>query len=218
MQDHHRSQLNLRFPETAREWRVVELSNDKQQARVRPQLKYLELNKRLNDVFGIDAWSYKFVPVADQAIICELSLDGVSKSAIVSFKQSWQDAVSAAYDAFVYAAEAFGLSTGLDLSLQYWVDYDLENQAILFEPELESSETESPKLDARPLITEESTTLDENKPQGQQAIDRLLDRLKQEGLGLQAAKLLINYNGYGENPEEARELYSQLRALLVGAS
>ncbi len=218
MQDHHRSQLNLRFPETAREWRVIELSNDKQQARVRPQLKYPELSERLNTVFGLDAWSFKFVPVADQAIICELRLEGVSKSAIVSFKQSWQDAVSAAYDAFVYAAEAFGLSTGLDVNLQYWVDYDLENQSILFEPEIESKETDSAKLDPRPLISEESSVLDAEKPQGQQAIDRLLDRLKQEGLGLQAAKLLINYNGYGENPEEARELYSQLRALLVRAT
>lgn len=56
------------------------------------------------------------------------------------------------------------------------------------------------------------------KPAGQRAIDRLLERLKDEGLGLQAAKLVVEYGGYGSDPQAARELYAQLRGLLLTRS
>ena len=56
------------------------------------------------------------------------------------------------------------------------------------------------------------------KPTGQQMIDRLVDRLKDEGQGLAAARLLVRYGGYGKDPDTARELYAQLRALLRGES
>ena len=54
------------------------------------------------------------------------------------------------------------------------------------------------------------------KPTGQQMIDRLVDRLKDEGQGLAAARLLVRYGGYGKDPDTARELYAQLRVLLRG--
>ena len=47
-------------------------------------------------------------------------------------------------------------------------------------------------------------------------IDRLVDRLKDEGQGLAAARLLVRYGGYGKDPDTARELYAQLRVLLRG--
>ncbi len=55
------------------------------------------------------------------------------------------------------------------------------------------------------------------KPTGQQMIDRLVERLKGEGQGLAAARLLVKYGGYGKDPEAARELYAQLRELLLAA-
>jgi hypothetical protein len=55
------------------------------------------------------------------------------------------------------------------------------------------------------------------KPTGQQMIDRLVERLKDEGQGLAAARLLVRYGGYGKDPDTARELYAQLRALLRSA-
>ena len=58
----------------------------------------------------------------------------------------------------------------------------------------------------------------DGKPAGQQMIDRLVERLKEEGHGLQAARLLVRYGGYGKDPEAARELYAQLRALLRQAA
>jgi hypothetical protein len=53
------------------------------------------------------------------------------------------------------------------------------------------------------------------KPTGQQMIDRLVERLKGEGQGLAAARLLVKYGGYGKDPEAARELYAHLRELLL---
>ncbi len=55
------------------------------------------------------------------------------------------------------------------------------------------------------------------KPTGQQMIDRLVERLKGEGQGLAAARLLVKYGGYGKDPEAARELYAHLRELLLTA-
>ncbi|MDF1523535.1 MAG: hypothetical protein P1P87_12080 [Trueperaceae bacterium] len=55
------------------------------------------------------------------------------------------------------------------------------------------------------------------KPTGQQMIDRLVERLKDEGQGLAAARLLVRYGGYGKDPDAARELYAQLRELLRSA-
>ena len=46
-------------------------------------------------------------------------------------------------------------------------------------------------------------------------IDRLIDRLRDRGLGLQAARILVRHGGYGKDPRAARELYGELRQLLL---
>ncbi len=56
------------------------------------------------------------------------------------------------------------------------------------------------------------------KPDGHQVIDRLVERLRQEGLGADAARLVTSYGGYGGDAEASRELYAKLRALLVQRS
>lgn len=53
------------------------------------------------------------------------------------------------------------------------------------------------------------------RPDGRQVIDRLMDRLRGEGLGAEAARLVMSFGGYGRDPEEARELYRRLRELLL---
>jgi len=52
------------------------------------------------------------------------------------------------------------------------------------------------------------------KAEGQQIIDRLIERLKAEGQGLAAARILVKHGGYGKDPQAARELYGELRDLL----
>jgi hypothetical protein len=56
------------------------------------------------------------------------------------------------------------------------------------------------------------------KPEGQQMIDRLIERLKAQGQGLAAARILVRHGGYGKDPQAARELYAELRQLLLGAA
>lgn len=48
-----------------------------------------------------------------------------------------------------------------------------------------------------------------------EVIERLIERLREEGLGKEAALLVVRYQGYGRTPEESRELYGRLRALLL---
>jgi hypothetical protein len=58
----------------------------------------------------------------------------------------------------------------------------------------------------------------ERKPEGQQMIDRLVARLREEGMGAEAARLVTVYGGYGRDAAAQRELYAKLRALLVERS
>lgn len=56
------------------------------------------------------------------------------------------------------------------------------------------------------------------KPEPQELIDRLIERLKEAGLGKQSALIVTKYGGYGKTPDETRRLYGELRALLKGRS
>ncbi|GEM47629.1 hypothetical protein [Deinococcus cellulosilyticus] len=52
------------------------------------------------------------------------------------------------------------------------------------------------------------------KPKAHQHIDELMEKCNQVGLGLEAAKLSMQYKGYGETLEDSRKLYVALRELL----
>ena len=83
-------------------------------------------------------------------------------------------------------------------------------------PDLAAAELSAGAPYAAPVATAELPPIE--KPAGQQAIDRLVERLRGEGLGLEAAKLLIEYGGYGDDPPTARDLYARLRALFKDRS
>ena len=183
------------------EWRVVELSKDGKQARLRPQLAYQAVLKRLNDTLGPQGWSNRYFVLIEGVFSCELTIEQVIKSCWMADKKLISNDLLA-QDALVYAAEYFGLVSGVKLKPDYWVEYDPEHQTILFEPEPTWIQEVTPAKDLP------------EKPAGQQAIDKLIERLRQEGQGLEAAKLLIRYGGYGQNPEAAKELYGKLRGLL----
>jgi len=53
------------------------------------------------------------------------------------------------------------------------------------------------------------------KSEGQRAIDKLVDRLREAGHGLEAARLVTGHKGYGNDPDAARMLYARLRQLLL---
>jgi hypothetical protein len=184
-------------------WRVVEVADDARHARVRPQVSAHALTKRLNNILGTLHWSYSFAPVGS-AISCTLTLGNVSRAAAVSMDTPAPVmAEERAQDALVHAAEGFGILPPADIEAQYWVEFDPEQQVILYEPESVPS--------AAPTAPTSST----EKTAGHQAIDKLMDKLKQQGRGFEAAKLTVEYNGYGDNPQMAREFYGKLRELLL---
>ena len=201
--------LTQPFSADAVTWRVLEVAaadtpGGAARARVRPQLSYEAVLERLNEVVQPSGWSNRYVALGNSALSCELSMEGVTKTA-VAHPTGQLSTDEVAHDAFVYAAELFGLVPPVDTAPVHWVDYDPEAKTILHEPAAEIASEPSE------VLTPPSAT----KPAGQQAIDRLVDRLNEAGRGLEVAKLVNSYGGYGQDKDAARELYSQLRALLL---
>lgn len=193
----------------------MRLAPDKLSAQVRPQLRVAALAARLDAVLGPGGWSHTFVALGERGLACTLSLGEAHKSAAVAYTVH-TGVAEAAEDALAAAAVFFGLEPPLSLAELPWVDYDPEQGQILYEPDLSAA---TPVLEAAPPATEPSTPAPPApKPAGQQAIDKLVDRLKAEGKGLPAARLLNTYGGYGSDPSAARELYARLRELLLTPS
>ncbi len=140
--------------------------------------------------------------------------------------------------ALARAAAQFGIAPALDADAEsYWVDYDPDAGEALFLPQTSLVSAAGPPRDdqegsSEPPSGQTSDQASAQSPsgqvpaaggegqtagsEGQAVIQRLIDRLNAEGLGREAAKLVVEYHGYGRTPEEARELYGRLRALLVG--
>ncbi len=212
--------LALPFARDALEWRVLEVKKGEgapDQARVRPQLRFEQVVARLDGALTPSGWSNRYVGLGADLLACELTLEGVTKSGVAAQSALAAGLGAQARDALVYAAELFGLQPPADPALVYWVDYDPEAEVPLFEPDLAAvagtpAPTDPAKIPAAPASASEPPA---PKPAGQQAIDRLVERLRGEGKGLAVAKLVTRYGGYGDDPEAAKELYSKLRELLL---
>ena len=196
--------LQSGFPLDAIEWRIVAIDEGSSQAQVKPQLHYKAVIDRLNQI-GKTNWSNRFISISENTVVAELTIAGVAKSKVKSLKQPLIDDTILTKDAFIEAATLFDIVCGYE-DKRFWVDYDAEAGEIVFEPEL--SIVEKPKIEQEALKAE-------TKPKTKEVIDRLVERLGEEGLGLEAAKMLTQYGGYGNNSESAKELYSKLRELLM---
>jgi hypothetical protein len=202
--------LAVAFAESDVEWRIIALSAEGNEATVRPQLPFEAVLQRLNETLNVAGWSSRYRALGD-AVACELTIGTVTKSAVA--ESTHVDKSTASEDAFVYAAELFGLVPPVNRTENYHVDYDPEAKTLLFEPEVAKS---AGRPRAEPVSSPTQPPEEAPKSAGQQAIDKLVERLEAEGRGKEVAKLIVQYGGYGQNPEAARELYSKLRALLVG--
>lgn len=203
----------------------------------------MALRQRFDEVLGAAGWSYQLSPVGERAIICNLTIDANSRAAVaevqlVPGEGEYQRPAAAtsvtalAELALARAAAQFGITPTLDADPEsYWVDYDPEAGEALFLPPaaLLSVEGEASRASSEAEPSPERSLGQQSQAggeaqgavsEGQAVIQRLIDRLNAEGLGREAAKLVVAYHGYGRTPEEARELYGRLRALLVehGAS
>jgi hypothetical protein len=221
------------------DWRITDISAEGSEAQVRPQLRYEAVLQRLDETLGLTGWSSRYSALGD-AVACELTIGTVYKSALA--ESTHVNKSTASKDAFVYAAELFGMVPPVNRNETYLVDYDAEAKAVLFEPDVSAmldgsslgqgeqgqgeqgqSEQGQPErvwgpTSSAPSASVQAATDTPVKSAGQQAIDKLVERLEQEGKGKDVAKLIIKYGGYGQDPEAARELYSKLRTLLVAES
>lgn len=78
--------------------------------------------------------------------------------------------------------------------------------------------TQQPAEPVHPQEESDDHAPEPAKPEPQELIDRLMERLKEAGLGKQAALIVTKHGGYGKTPDETRRLYGDLRALLKGKS
>lgn len=209
------------FLDEAIDWRVQEIAEDRGSARLRAHLQYQAVRARLDDVVGREGWSFRFRALGT-GICCELEVSAVVKSAIVEPVRAVDGPEACGHAAFALAAEHFGLLPPVDPAEVHWVDYDPEDGSIA--PEFSSPQFSSPEFSERlapanqtpePSVIVPEERPEPSKPAGQQAIDRLVERLKYEGSGLAAARLLVQYGGYGTDPQAARALYGKLRELLA---
>lgn len=207
--------LSEPFPPGEVEWRIEALSRDKKRALVVPYVDARTVLDRLDRVVGPEGWqdAYEVLADAERAVRdergerrerlvevkCRLTVLGVTKEDVGE-----GDSLKAAFsDALKRAAVKFGVGRYLYRLEKQWVDYDPEKGR--FTP---------PKL-PEPSPGEEEG-LEEEKPEAYRLIDQLLERLKEKGLGKEAAKIVTRYGGYGKTPEETKRLYGELRALLKG--
>lgn len=202
------------------QWRVEALSKDERRAMVVPYIDARNVLDRLDEAVGPEGWQDSYeVLVAQEggfAVRCRLSVLGVSKEDVgegESLKAAFSDALKR-------AAVKFGVGRYLYRLEKQWVDHDpdtgrfappqLDGRPQPERPAPRPSRAEAPQAPEAPAEPE--------KPEPQELIDRLIDRLKEMGLGKEVARVVMKYQGYGKNLDETRQLYGELRALLKGKS
>lgn len=215
MSDATWTRLSAPFGAAAVSWDVIAVDEDEGSALVAPRLTREALVERLDDVCGVDGWSLRLSAAGRGALVCSLEVGGVSKAAAVDGLPA--GAAVTADAALAAAAWLYGMRPDAALSPRR-VAYDAVAGGVLEGPD-DVDETAGAAVsmgdgehvqDLRELDARERGLSSE----GQRMIDRLVERLKDEGEGLAAARLLVRFGGYGKDPEAARALYGALRALL----
>lgn len=204
--------LNEPFPPEELQWRVEALSKDQRRALIAAYVNHKAVLDRLDEVAGVQSWhdSYEVLQAPSQAagfytVKCRLTIMEIAKEDVGE-----GDSLKAAFaEALVRAAAKFGIGR----FPQQWVDYD-PTSGKFTPPHLGDMVEGHGRSDFGVDPQEAQPPHSESKPEPQELIDRLIERLRQAGLGKQAALIVMKYGGYGKHPEETRKLYGELRALL----
>jgi hypothetical protein len=211
--------LSEPFPPEELQWRVEALSKDKRRALVAPYLDTRAVLDRLDEVVGTHGWqdSYEVLhtptdAAGHYAVKCRLTVMDISKEDVgegESFKAAFSDALKR-------TAVKFGVGRFLYRLEKQWVDHDPETGKFI-PPQVHvgTAAHRSHTLEV-PAPPDATSPPAEAKPEPQELIDRLIERLKEAGLGKQVAQIVMKYGGYGKHPDETRKLYGELRALLKG--
>ncbi len=199
------------------QWRVEALSKDKRRAMVVPYIDARSVLDRLDEAVGPEGWQDTYeVLVAQEgsfAVRCRLSVLGVSKEDVgegESLKAAFSDALKR-------AAVKFGVGRYLYRLEKQWVDHDPDSGRFT-PPQLEARSHPQAQPPRGGHAEPQEVLAEVEKPEPQELIDRLIDRLKEMGMGKEVARIVMKYQGYGKNLDETRQLYGELRSLLKGKS
>lgn len=228
------ARLAAPFPPEAVDWCVAELDRDRRAARLEPVVAEGFVVRRLDEATGVEGWSKRLLPLGADAVVCELWALDVHRSAVARSFGGVVDMQRVCAWAFGRAAALFGARPPVEGDA--WVDFDPEAGEPLYLPATDAAAAPSravsgggdPGGRAQPSA-EGAAYLDRGadaspggaappadaRAEAQQVIERLLERLKAEGLGREAAALVVEHGGYGRSSEDARELYRKLRELLL---
>lgn len=220
-------------------WTVVEIADAGDVVRIEPRIATHALHERLDAAVGVRGWSVRYAAMPGEAVACHLILEGVTKGVVAAPALVGGGAVTAAV-AFDRAAARFGARHPWPAGVSAWVACDPATFEPLHPPEWSFGPAIAPREAPRgpradggdepaaahaaadaeagtggsaPATSEAAPAVP--KPEGQQMIDRLIDRLKAQGQGMTAARILVRHGGYGRDPQAARELYAELRQLLL---
>lgn len=237
-------------------WLVAEIDDEGLRARLAPYIDADMLSRALDAACGISGWGNRYRPLGATAMVCELEIHGLPKSALAQGAEQHVDMEAVAAAALTRAVALHRIALPVDVGHDAWVDWDSEKLQPLYWPDPsdaldlpdapEPSEPREPphaRESASPQDSAASAAASEQAPpplqaaaakplgtppealdqapirsEGQRAIDKLVDRLRDAGLGLDAAKLVNQHQGYGSDPDAARELYTRLRQLLLDRS
>lgn len=203
------ARLTSSFPSEALAWIVAEVEPGGGRVRLEPAWRPELVRRRLDEVLTPAGWSFSLSGAGGAGIVCALGIGNTTRSAVAG---SGDGLVleQLADLAFTRCARQFGLAPGVAPQHEsYWVDYDADARQPLHEP--------YPVAFGGATVAEPpepATTMMEREASGEALamIERLVDRLKAEGLGKEAARLVAAH--HGGSAEQARELYGRLRALL----
>lgn len=205
-------------------WDVVARSPDGTRARLAPRPATEALRARLDEVLGPEGWSLRLSAWGADGLIAELTIGPVCRAAACKLAPAAEEAEDRPEGRAVAAAAAwFGIVSGVRVHDDGWVDADPESGEALYLPghvlaQVPSGEAATARpppgsSDASAASTSEPAAA--GKPDSHAMIDRLVERLRSEGLGAEAARLVTAHGGYGRDAEESRALYAELRALLL---
>ncbi len=193
------TRLAAAFPASAVVSDLATVEAGEVEALPRPRLAGEAVRRRLDEVCGVEGWSVEFTPFDEGSVGCAIEVAGVRKAAVVDARL--EGAAATADAALAAAALLLGMTAPVGTE---------EGASLVPEG--------APEATGAADVLEADARSRGLSNEGLRMIDRLVERLKEEGQGLAAARLLVRYGGYGKDTAAARELYGELRALLRRSS
>lgn len=213
------ARLTSPFPSEALAWNVARLlvEGDSVRAQLEPCWAPDAVRARLDQQLGLDGWSYSLSAAGEAGVVCSLTVAGVTRSAAAGGLKSGVPLEQVAQLAFSRCARQFGIAPLLAPQHDsYWVEFDPDSNEPLFLPDgvpLDAG-LQAPQAPGAEPVEAPAAARDASS-EALAMIEKLVDRLKEKGMGREAAKLVARH--HDGSADGARELYGRLRALLLNS-